>query len=85
MWKAFYIWKKEVSWKKYTEARLTLALNLFILNPILKDALLEIRQMCVKLEDTSFPDLNKVVNFYLFDFIEIQVCYKCSNCYLITV
>lgn len=72
-WKAFYIWKKTVSWKKYTEARLKLALNLFILNPILKDALLEIKLMCVKLEEISFPDLKRIENFKLFDFIEVQV------------
>mgnify|MGYP006989429599 CR=1 FL=1 len=73
IWKAFYIWKKTVSWRKYVDARVKLALNLFILNPILKDALLEVKLMCVKLENTSFPDLKKTENLKLFEFIEIQV------------
>lgn len=73
LWKAFYIWKKMVSWKKYTDARQKLALNLFILNPILKDALLEVKLMCVKLEKLSFPELSRTENFKLFEFIEVQV------------
>lgn len=73
MWKSFYLWKKEISWKKFTESRLKLALNLFILNPTLKDALLEIRRMCVKLENISFADLIRIEHFHLFEFVEVQM------------
>lgn len=47
-WNCFYVWKKNLSWRKFVEARDKLGLNLFILSPILRKTLLQIRALTIK-------------------------------------
>lgn len=75
IWKAFYVWRKGVIYEKIKIARNYLTNNLFFLNDLLRDALLNIRGMCYKLFTTSFTDTTDIENFELFYFIEAQVSY----------
>ncbi|KAK9722971.1 AAA+ lid domain [Popillia japonica] len=73
IWKAFYVWRKGVIYEKIKIARNYLTNNLFFLNDLLRDALLNIRGMCYKLFTTSFTDTTDIENFELFYFIEAQM------------
>lgn len=73
MWKAFYVWKKNVRWKKFHEAKEILSETLFILNPFLSRALLDILTICEKLLELEFTDLENVMRCPLTDFEEVQV------------
>lgn len=46
---------------------------MFILNPLLRQGLLDVQYMCFKMVDTSFVDLSEKENIWLFYFIENQV------------
>lgn len=73
MWKAFYVWRKGIIFRKNDNARKHLESNLFILNPMLKKSLLDIKNMCYGMEQASFTNVDCIENFYLFYFIEEQV------------
>lgn len=73
IWKAFYVWRKTIIYNKLTSAKKFLNSNLFILNPLLGTALLDIRNMCHKLFETSFTDVTEIEEWELFYFIEAQV------------
>ncbi|XP_018334381.1 dynein heavy chain 6, axonemal-like, partial [Agrilus planipennis] len=72
MWKAYYVWRKGIIFRKYTSARTALEGNLFYTNAHLREALLNIQNMCFTMIETKFCDLSIVDNFYLFYFIEAQ-------------
>jgi dynein heavy chain len=76
MWKGFYVWRKYCIWKKFCIAQEALKQNLFVLNPILQQALLSIQAMCCKLMDTSFTDVSKMEGNALSEFMEVQVCFN---------
>ncbi|XP_066254312.1 dynein axonemal heavy chain 6 [Euwallacea similis] len=72
-WKGFYVWRKNIIYSKYTAAQKYLAQNMFLLNPFLRQGLLDIQYMCYKMMDTSFVDLSEKENILLFFFIENQM------------
>ncbi|XP_054012221.1 dynein axonemal heavy chain 6 [Hylaeus anthracinus] len=72
-WKAFYVWKKSVSCRKFVEGRNYLEENLFISDPILSKALLEIKSMCSIFLNSSFFDGTEIESFLLFYFVEKQL------------
>ncbi|XP_017780151.1 PREDICTED: dynein heavy chain 6, axonemal [Nicrophorus vespilloides] len=72
-WKAFYVWKKTILFTKITDAGDFLKNNLFILNPLLRDALLRIRELVQKLHDATFSNISQIENQHLFYFIEAQM------------
>lgn len=74
MWKAFFVWRKGIIFKKISNARKYLDSNLFILNPLLRSSLLDIQHMCCEMSTTTFTDVTKVEDWPLFYFIEAQVC-----------
>lgn len=73
VWKAFYVWKKHISFEKFNNAKKFLKNNLFILNDFLRDALLNIQNMCSTLSTTTFTNTTVIEDFELFYFIEEQV------------
>lgn len=73
MWKNFYVWRKNIIYCKFISAQNFLKDNLFIVNDILRDALLNIQLMCYKLWDTSFTNVQIIEDFLLFYFIEDQM------------
>lgn len=72
-WKAFYVWRKTITWSKFLSARNHMEQNLFISDRILSKALLEIKAMCAVFLDSSFNDLSSTERLPLFIFVEIQV------------
>lgn len=73
MWKALYVWKKSVSYKKFVMAKNYLKENLFVSDSILSRALLEIKSMCSVFLDSSFFDNSILEKILLFYFVEKQV------------
>ncbi|XP_022919976.1 dynein axonemal heavy chain 6 [Onthophagus taurus] len=73
IWKAFYVWHKTIIFNKIARAKKNLSNNLFILNPLLGPALLNIRNMCEKMADFTFADVSNIENWELFYFIEAQM------------
>lgn len=73
IWKAFYIWRKKITWTKFIIARSYMEQNLFISDQILSRALLEIKAMCAVFLDSSFNDLSVTEKVPLFMFVEAQV------------
>lgn len=71
--KAFYMWRKGIIFRKNDNARKHLEANLFILNPLLKKSLLDIKNMCYGMELASFTDVKCLQDYQLFYFIEEQV------------
>lgn len=76
VWKAFYIWKKKICWEKIAYAKKSLEKNLFILNPVLRETILLIQEMCFMLSPTSFVNTIQKQDYHFFYFIEDQVCVK---------
>ncbi|XP_050294811.1 dynein axonemal heavy chain 6 [Anthonomus grandis grandis] len=72
-WKGFYVWRKNIIYTKFTTAQKSLAENIFFLNPLLRQGLIDIQYMCYKMIDTNFVDLSEKENVWLFYFIENQM------------
>ncbi|XP_076377925.1 dynein heavy chain at 16F [Megalopta genalis] len=72
-WKAFFVWRKSVSCRKFLEASSYLEDNLFISDPILSKALLEIKSMCSVFLESSFFDGTTTEKLLLFYFVEKQL------------
>ncbi|XP_023013028.2 dynein heavy chain at 16F isoform X2 [Leptinotarsa decemlineata] len=72
-WKGFYIWRRNVIQRKMNYARKHLEENMLVLNPILRDGLLSIQEMCYKLVDVTFTDVGTIQDIWLFYFIEKQM------------
>ncbi|KAK3932091.1 Dynein heavy chain 6, axonemal [Frankliniella fusca] len=73
LWKAFFMWRKSITRAKYKDAQESIEKNLFFLNPVLQNALLEMREMCLKLLDFNFFDTSCLELNPLFQFIENQM------------
>ncbi|ERL87542.1 hypothetical protein D910_04933 [Dendroctonus ponderosae] len=72
-WKGFYVWRKNIIYCKFTSAQKHLSQNMFLLNPLLRQGLIDIQYMCHKMVDTSFVELSQTENVWLFYFIENQM------------
>ncbi|XP_068083916.1 dynein axonemal heavy chain 6 [Anabrus simplex] len=73
MWKAFYVWKKNVSWKKFSIAKEAISENLFLLNSHLGKALCNIQALSCDLLNVTFTDISEYEKCALFMFIEAQM------------
>lgn len=73
LWKTFFTWRKSITQAKYKDAQELVRKKLFVLNSVLQKALLEMRQMCLKLLDINFFDKTCMQVNPLFQFIENQV------------
>ncbi|XP_055488365.1 LOW QUALITY PROTEIN: dynein axonemal heavy chain 6-like [Leucoraja erinacea] len=71
-WKAFTVWRKNVRSKKINNCRRALQENLFIINPSLRSALLNIRDMCYRISDMSLCKIKKGHTYTLDEFKKIQ-------------
>ncbi|XP_065162410.1 dynein axonemal heavy chain 6 isoform X2 [Atheta coriaria] len=72
-WKAFYSWRKIISYDKFQSAGDFLTDNLFILNPLLRNAVLIIREMVHKLAYSTFTNVTYIENQHIFYFNELQL------------
>ncbi|XP_057658316.1 dynein axonemal heavy chain 6 isoform X1 [Diorhabda carinulata] len=72
-WKGFYVWRINVKRKKIYNAKRNLEENMLSLNPILRQGLLDIQDMCFKMIDVTFTDVSDIENTWLFYFIEDQM------------
>nr|XP_050848639.1 dynein axonemal heavy chain 6 [Vespula vulgaris] len=72
MWKAFYVWRKQITVGKFIKVSKYMKQNLFISDPILSKALLEIKAMCTAFLNLSFYDSSVIEKLSLSDFTEIQ-------------
>ncbi|KAJ8943600.1 hypothetical protein NQ318_006602 [Aromia moschata] len=72
-WKGFYVWRRGVIYRKYSHSQKHLAANMLILNTKLRNAILQIQSMCVKMMEVSFTDLSIIENVWLFYFVEDQM------------
>ncbi|KAJ8983473.1 hypothetical protein NQ317_014931 [Molorchus minor] len=73
LWKGFYVWRRGVVFRKYSNSQKHIANNMLILNPIMRAAILDIQVMCVKMMEFSFTDPSTVENVWMFYFIEDQM------------
>lgn len=73
IWKSFYVWKKYVTRKKFKTAQKFLSKYLFILHPILKDALIEIQDEYLDVLSETYIDRTKIEENELFQWNEFQV------------
>ncbi|XP_048507335.1 dynein axonemal heavy chain 6 [Athalia rosae] len=73
LWKAFYVWRKTLAWSKFVNARNYMEKNLFISDPILSKALLEVKAMCAVFLDSSFNDFSLNEKQPLFMYAEAQL------------
>lgn len=69
------MWRKSITQAKYKDAQESIRKNLFLLNSVLQKALLEMREMCLKLLDINFFDTSSLQLSPLFYFIENQVMF----------
>ncbi|XP_029949300.1 dynein heavy chain 6, axonemal [Salarias fasciatus] len=72
MWKPFYVWRKNIREKKMHLAREFLQKNLFLVNPTLRPALLDINKMCFQLQVTRLCHLKKKHTYTLQGFMDTQ-------------
>ncbi|KAG5888365.1 hypothetical protein JTB14_033502 [Gonioctena quinquepunctata] len=72
-WKGFYVWRNNIIQRKLTTARKHLEENMLVLNPILRNGLLSIQEMCYKLVDITLTDIGIIQDMWLFYFIERQM------------
>lgn len=72
-WKAFYVWRKSILFRKYSKMRTKIAKRLFTLTPVLGKALLNVQAMCCDMYMKSFADVSRDMDTAFFYFIEVQV------------
>ncbi|XP_046331899.2 dynein axonemal heavy chain 6-like [Haliotis rufescens] len=71
-WKAFSVWRKNVRTKKIQGCKKQLNENLFIVNPSLRPALLNVREMCHRISEMGLCQIDKDHTYTLTDFREAQ-------------
>ncbi|XP_064645339.1 dynein axonemal heavy chain 6-like [Lineus longissimus] len=71
-WKAFSVWRKNVLTKKVANCKKSLNENLFIVNPSLRPALLNVREMCYRISDMGLCKVEKGHTYSLSEFREAQ-------------
>uniref|UniRef100_A0A4W3JW30 Dynein axonemal heavy chain 6 n=1 Tax=Callorhinchus milii TaxID=7868 RepID=A0A4W3JW30_CALMI len=71
-WKAFTVWRKNVITMKINLCRKALQENLFILNPSLRPALLQIQNVCYHIGDLSLCKIEKGHTYTLHEFKRVQ-------------
>ncbi|KAL8568337.1 Dynein heavy chain 6, axonemal [Nucella lapillus] len=71
-WKAFSVWRKNVRSHKIKSCKKSLNENLFIVNPSLRPALLNVREMCHRISEMGLCQIDKDRTYPLTDFREAQ-------------
>ena len=71
-WKAFSVWRKNVRTKKIQSHTKSLNDNLFILNPSLRPALQNVREMCHRISEMGLCKVEKNRTYTLQEFREAQ-------------
>ncbi|XP_038058161.1 dynein heavy chain 6, axonemal-like isoform X2 [Patiria miniata] len=71
-WKAFTTWRKNVCSRKIANCKKQLQENLFIVNPSLRPALLNVREMCYRISDMGLCKVEKGNTYTLADFTIAQ-------------
>ncbi|XP_060075174.1 dynein axonemal heavy chain 6-like [Ylistrum balloti] len=71
-WKAFNVWRKNVRTKRLKDCTKSLNENLFIVNPSLRPALLNVREMCHRISDMGLCKVEKGNTYTLTDFKDAQ-------------
>ncbi|XP_050361252.1 dynein axonemal heavy chain 6 [Nymphalis io] len=72
-WKAYYVWRKSILFRKFSKTRTKIANKLFLLTPVLGKALLNIQAMCCDMYMKSFADVSRDMDTAFFYFIEVQM------------
>ncbi|XP_071942686.1 dynein axonemal heavy chain 6-like [Antedon mediterranea] len=71
-WKAFVTWKKNVRSRKIANCKKRLQENLFIVNPSLRPAVLNVREMCYRISDMGLCKVEKGRTYTLQHFTAAQ-------------
>ncbi|CAK8691447.1 unnamed protein product [Clavelina lepadiformis] len=71
-WKAFAVWRENVRHHKTAKCRKALEENLFLLNPSLRPALLNVREMCYRIGDMGLCRIEKGYTYRLTQFRDAQ-------------
>ncbi|WAR29562.1 DYH6-like protein [Mya arenaria] len=71
-WKAFNVWRGNVKSKKIAQCKKALNNNLFIVNPSLRPALMNVREMCHRISDMGLCKVEKGHTYSLREFNEAQ-------------
>ncbi|XP_033099985.1 dynein heavy chain 6, axonemal-like [Anneissia japonica] len=71
-WKAFVTWKKNVRSRKIASCKKRLQENLFIVNPSLRPAVLNVREMCYRISDMGLCKVEKGRTYTLEHFTGAQ-------------
>ncbi|KAF6019361.1 DNAH6 [Bugula neritina] len=72
-WKAFSVWRQNCRKKKIRDCKKALVENLFIVNPSLRPALLNVREMCFRISDMGLCKVEKGTTYTLRDFKDAQI------------
>ncbi|CAH1104335.1 unnamed protein product, partial [Psylliodes chrysocephalus] len=71
-WKGFYVWGTSILRQKIKNATKRLEENMLLMNPIMRQALLDIQGMCYVMTLRTFSDCTLVEDNWLFYFLESQ-------------
>ncbi|KAI3384925.1 hypothetical protein SNEBB_000114 [Seison nebaliae] len=69
MWKMFIVWRNNVRHKKIIVAQRALKEKLFTLNPVLRPALLNAREMCYRIGDMSMLQIEDEIVYEINEFL----------------
>ncbi|XP_014666809.1 PREDICTED: dynein heavy chain 6, axonemal-like [Priapulus caudatus] len=72
-WKAFTTWRRNVRRNKFNTCRNQLRENLFIVNPCLRPALLNVREMAFTISDMGMCKMRQLYTYTLQEFLEEQL------------
>ncbi|XP_047430741.1 dynein axonemal heavy chain 6 [Mugil cephalus] len=72
-WKPFYVWRTKIRAKKIHLAKEAIQKHLFIVNPSLSPALIDIRKMCYQINDTGLCQMKKKHTYTLQEFEDSQL------------
>ena len=72
IWKGFGVWKKNIRVSKMIESRQVLVKNLFVLDPVLRASLLELRTSCLEVAGKRMIDIAANKTYNLTEFLQEQ-------------
>jgi dynein heavy chain len=72
IWKGFTVWKRNIRVSKMVESRQTLVKNLFFLDPLLRESLLQLRTACLDVTSKRMILIGAGKTYELNDFIQDQ-------------
>jgi hypothetical protein len=75
MWKAFRIWRKDISKTKFKTASRYLTSRMFLLDPVLRDALLGVQLNCINISLETITSFSKGQPFELDKYRKTQIAW----------